>query len=157
MIRKARASDLAGIQACVEASYGHYIDELGEKPGPLLDDYRAMLKDHHVWVFEKGERILGLLILIEKETYILLDNVAVHPDIQGQGVGKQLMRLAELESEKLGYDEIQLYTHEKMLGNQARYKKLGYVEFDRRVERNLNRVYLKKDLQSKSTSFSVNK
>lgn len=146
MIRRARASDLAGIQACIEAAYGHYVEVIGEKPGPLLDDYKAMLETHHVWVYEKDEHILGLLILIEKETHILLDNAAVHPDVQGRGVGKKLVQLAELESKKLGYDEIQLYTHEKMLGNQAMYKKLGYEEFDRRVERKLNRVYLKKRL-----------
>lgn len=104
----------------------------------------AMLGAHHVWVYENNKKIVGLLILIEKETHILLDNVAVHPSFQGQGLGKKLMNLAETESKKLGFNEIQLYTHENMFANQTIYKKLGYEEFDRRSERGLNRVYMKK-------------
>ena len=77
---------------------------------------------------------------------MLLDNVAVHPDRQGQGLGRQLMAFAENEAAKQEYSSLELYTHESMTENIGRYESLGYVETDRRTESGYRRVYMRKDL-----------
>lgn len=151
MLRRASQADVEAVTACVTAAYEPYVERIGQVPGPLLDDYAVLLKNHRAWVLEEAGAVLGLVILMEKESHALLDNVAVHPDAQGRGLGKRLINLAEQQAWALGYSEIQLYTHEKMLENRALYKKLGYEVFDHRLERGLRRVYMKKYLSPENT------
>jgi hypothetical protein len=44
----------------------------------MLDDYTKLIKDHKVLVAELSE-IIGVLVLIQIVTGILLYNVVVHP------------------------------------------------------------------------------
>ena len=90
--------------------------------------------------------MIGVLVLIYNEEMMLLDNVAVHPDRRGQGLGRQLMEFAENEAAKQGYSSLELYTHESMAENIGLYESLGYVETDRRTESGYRRVYMRKDL-----------
>ena len=53
---------------------------------------------------------------------------------------------AAAEAKRAGYDSIYLYTHETMVENLAGYAKIGYVQYDRRVEAGLARVYMRKKL-----------
>ena len=142
------AEDVAQIANCVEAAYQHYIERMGKPPGPMLDDYVAVVQDHHVFVAQsiQNNDIVGLLVLIEKEDDLLLDNIAVHPNFQGMKLGKLLMQKAEQEAVNLGYDSIILYTHELMSENQAIYRKIGYVETHRVHEKGFDRVYMRKEL-----------
>jgi ribosomal protein S18 acetylase RimI-like enzyme len=54
--------------------------------------------------------------------------------------------MAESEARSAGFDSIYLYTHEKMTENQALYAKIGYVEYARRLDGGLPRVYMRKRL-----------
>ena len=49
-IKKAVREDVPFIENCVEAAYQHYIERMGKRPGPMLDDYAAVVRDHHVFV-----------------------------------------------------------------------------------------------------------
>ena len=146
-IEPATLADVPQIESLVEVAYQHYIERIGKKPGPMLDDYAEHVRKSRTFVARSqcGE-ITGLLVLIEFDGYVLLDNVAVDPSAQGQGIGKHLMSHAEQVARELGFSEIQLYTHEKMVENQAIYKKFGYEEFERRTEKGFTRVYMKKIL-----------
>jgi ribosomal protein S18 acetylase RimI-like enzyme len=62
------------------------------------------------------------------------------------GLGKALLQLAETEARRAGFDSLRLYTHEQMTENLSLYSRIGYVEYDRRQQRGLSRVYLRKDL-----------
>ena len=145
-ILPATSNDAPAVSNCVKAAYQHYIERMGQQPGPMLDDYAEIVATHSVWVCKNEEQLIGLLVLIEKPDALLLDNVAVHPDFQGHGIGRKLVALAEAEAKKRGYAAIQLYTHEKMTENIAIYEKRGYVEFDRRHELGFDRIYMKKVL-----------
>jgi ribosomal protein S18 acetylase RimI-like enzyme len=63
-------------------------------------------------------------------------------------VGRLLLEFSESEARRQGYPEIYLYTHEKMTENQALYSKIGYVEYDRRNEEGLRRVFMRKKLRA---------
>ena len=145
-IRRAGAADAAGIAACVRAAYSPYIERIGQAPGPMLDDYDQVVRDHRVYVIEGDGEILGALVLIEKEEGLLFDNIAVQPARQGEGIGRRLMEHAESEARRLGYGHLDLYTHERMTENIAMYERIGYVEVDRRTERGFARVYMRKRL-----------
>ena len=145
-LRPARASDAPAIARCVEAAYSPYIERIGEPPGPMLDDYRQVVRDHRVFVVEGGGEIAGAIVLIEKRETILLDNVAVLPSRHGEGIGRRLMLHAEAEARRLGYESIDLYTHQLMTENFALYARNGYEEIERRTERGFPRIYMRKRL-----------
>ena len=145
-LRSALENDVPGIIECVENAYHHYIDRIGKKPGPMLDDYAEAISIHEVYVAEEADRIAGILVLIKQDNTLLLDNVAVHNDFQRRGIGRKLMSLAEQRARQLGYSNIELYTHELMTENYQAYLKLGYMEVDRRTVKGYDRIYMLKNL-----------
>ena len=144
--RPATAADAAGISECVRAAYTHYIERIGTPPGPMLDDYAQVVRDHRAYVIGDGGEVVGVLVLVDKESGILLDNVAVLPQRQGEGIGRRLIEHAESEARRLGHRHLDLYTHQKMTENVAMYGRIGYVEVERRAERGFPRVYMRKRL-----------
>ena len=94
MIRLGRPEDLPAIRALVQRAYEHYIARIGRKPGPLLDDYAALVSKKRVHVLS-DDGIKGILVLIPEDRAMLLDNIAVDPDAQGRGYGRSLLEFAE--------------------------------------------------------------
>jgi ribosomal protein S18 acetylase RimI-like enzyme len=111
----------------------------------MLDDYVKVIKHLKAFIAET-EYIVGVLVPIQNSTGMLLDNVAVHPDQQGKGLGKRLINLAESETRASGYMKLDLYTHECMGENIELYKSPGYMETERKEELGCNRVYMPKYL-----------
>jgi len=144
-IRTARADDLPAIAAIVDGAYRPYVARIGREPGPMLDDYAALVSAGRVHVLDQGG-VRGFLVLLQEEDTMLLDNVAVHPDRQGCGHGGLLMRFAEDMARAAGCVAIKLYTHEMMVENIARYRRLGFVETHRAEEKGLRRVFMRKPL-----------
>jgi N-acetylglutamate synthase-like GNAT family acetyltransferase len=149
-IRSASADDPPKIAACVDAAYQHYIARIGTKPGPMRTNYAESIRHDQVHVAEQDGRLVGALVLAVTEEGFLLEMIAVHPSAQGSGVGRLLLEFSEAEARRQGYAEIYLYTHEKMTENQALYSKIGYAEYDRRMEQGLARVYMRKKLQAET-------
>jgi GNAT superfamily N-acetyltransferase len=112
-------------------------------------DYAYEIREHQVWVVEQNGQVIGALVMCIKEEGFLLDVIAVEPFHQGTGVGRLMLEFAEAEAQRQGFDSIYLYTHEKMTENQALYKIIGYIEYDRRFEAGLARVYMRKQLKQK--------
>jgi ribosomal protein S18 acetylase RimI-like enzyme len=112
----------------------------------MLENYSQVITERQVLVAERDRAILGVLVLMITGEGFLLDNVAVDPLYQGAGVGRTLLELAEAEARRQGYEAIHLYTHAQMTENQALYARIGYKEYDRRVEKGFARVYMRKDL-----------
>lgn len=73
-------------------------------------------------------------------------NLMLFNDLSTIDLGRRLIALAESETKRLRYDEIQLYTNLKMVENTALYSSLGYVEIGRRSEQSFQRVYMSKRL-----------
>lgn len=145
-IRIATEADAAAVAACVHAAYRHYIERIGRPPGPMLDDYAQVIRERQVHLAEARGELAGILVLQVAEDGFLLENIAVAPAHKGTGVGRVLLELAEAEARRQGFASIYLYTHEKMTENQALYAKIGYLEYDRRFEQGLARVYMRKAL-----------
>ena len=142
-LRRAVAADLPDIEAIVRAAYAPWIDIIGAKPGPMLDDYASLIAKEQVTVLH-ATRIEAVLVLIPLDDALLLDNVAVAPDAQGKGHSRRLMNWAESQAIDFGYDLIRLYTHEKMQSNRDYYWRLGYRPYRKVVEQGLPRVYMEK-------------
>lgn len=145
-IRLAVPSDRHAVEGIVRDAYDHYRASLGTVAGPLLDNYGVLIADHRVHVLERYERILGILVLIPQDDAMLLDNVAISPTAQGEGLGRRLLEFAERFAISSGYAKIRLYTQEAMTANVALYHRIGYRETHKVEEMGLRRVYMVKDL-----------
>jgi ribosomal protein S18 acetylase RimI-like enzyme len=147
VIRHAQPEDRASVEAIVRDAYSIYIPRIGKPPGPMLDDYEKLIADGAVNVLMEGEGgIAAIIVLLAKADHLLLDNIAVSPNHQGQGLGRQLIGFAEAEARRLGFDELRLYTHERMTENIALYRRLGFVETGRGHEAGYDRVFMTKPL-----------
>lgn len=147
MIRRARPDDRFAIEAIVEAAYHVYVERIGQPPGPMLDDYAARIAEGAVSVLEAvGGAIVAIIVLIAKPDHLLLDNIAVRPDRQGQGLGRRLIAFAEAEARRLGFPELRLYTHQKMTENIALYARLGFVETGRGHQDGYARIFMRKSV-----------
>lgn len=127
-------------------AYTPYIPRIGRPPGPMLDDYAALIADGRVHVIDRGGTVQAILVLVPQDGAMLLDNVAVAPEAQGAGLGRILLQFAERSAVSAGYRRIKLYTNEAMTENIALYGRLGYAETHRAEERGLRRVYMAKTL-----------
>lgn len=145
-IRPATPADTAVVTAIVDAAYRDYIPRIGKRPGPMLDDYAKRIAHGQVWVLADADGIGGILVLEETSERILLDNIAVSPDRQGKGLGRGLLRFAEIEAARRGWRDICLYTNALMTENIALYRRIGYVEAARVTEKGFDRVYMVKHL-----------
>ncbi|MCB1396061.1 MAG: GNAT family N-acetyltransferase [Rhodobacteraceae bacterium] len=110
------------------------------------EDYAALIAEGRVQVVERGAGVVALLVLIPEADAMLLENVAVAPVARGEGLGQALLALADAQARAARYRVIRLYTHEKMVRNQAIYARWGYVETRRGVEHGLARVFMEKVL-----------
>jgi len=147
--RPARAEDAAAVSACVDSAYRHYIPRIGMLPGPMTEDYETVIRDFRVTVVEGAGGIVAVLVLVVADEGFMLENIAVLPSHQGSGLGRHLLEMAEAEARLAGFDSVYLYTHERMTENREMYGRIGYVEYARRVEMGLRRVYMRKRLQQR--------
>lgn len=146
-IRKAHPSDAPDILACVCEAYAHYVDRMGKEPAPMLEEYTEVIARAQVYVAVDEEKaVAGVLVLERTEDGLCLDNIAVRLSFHGKGVGRELLKLAEAEALRQGYDSLYLYTNELMHENQALYTRCGYTEYGRRVIDGYARIFYRKYL-----------
>ncbi len=145
-LRAAGPDDLADVRRIVRDAYTPFIARLGKPPGPMLDDYAALVARDAVTLAERDGIAAGVLVLLDQPDHLLLDNVAVGPAHQGQGVGRALLAHAEDEARRRGFREIRLYTNVLMTENVATYLRAGYVETGRGEQGGYARAFFSKRL-----------
>jgi ribosomal protein S18 acetylase RimI-like enzyme len=154
VIRLATAADRDTIETIVREAYSIYIERIGKPPGPMLDDYAALIKAAAVSVLaDLDGGPAAIIVLLPKPDHLLLDNIAVRRSRQGQGFGRRLIAFAEAEARRHGVDEIRLYTHATMTENIALYTRLGFVETGRGHDAGYDRVFMTKRLAKPSHNF----
>jgi GNAT superfamily N-acetyltransferase len=145
-MRPAGPADLEAVRRIVREGYTPYIGRIGRPPGPMLDDYAALIAEGAVTVAEVEDAPVGILVLLDRPYHLLLDNVVVDPAWRGRGVGRALLDLAESEARRRGHAEVRLYTHVLMTENIALYGRAGYVETGRGEQNGYDRVFFAKAL-----------
>lgn len=126
-LRRAEVDDATALAGCIEAAYSAYSSRIPDLPA-VTEGIADDIANHRVWVAERGRKIVGGIILIPKDDYLLLANVAVHPASSGLGLGRALMERAEAECLELGKSELRLSTHVRMPENVRLYAHLGWEE-----------------------------
>ena len=145
-IRIAVEGDVAAVRACVRAAYEIYLDRMAQEPAPMTADYEALVADGVVHVLDAETGIVGVLLSFAREGDYFVENVAVLPQLHGQGLGRRLMAFAEDLAREADRDAIELYTNAVMTENRAFYPRLGYALLGEREEDGFARVYFRKSL-----------
>jgi ribosomal protein S18 acetylase RimI-like enzyme len=143
-LRRATAADLPAIKAIIDAAYARYLTRMDKRPAPMFRDYGPSVEDGTTWV--AGSPVTAVLTLYPREDHLLVENIAIHPDAQGRGLGRALMGFAEQEAARRGFTRMALVTHEAMTESRAIYGRLGYTEVDRRADDGYRRIYMEKPL-----------
>jgi GNAT superfamily N-acetyltransferase len=145
-MRRAKIGDAPDLSSVAHEAYEPYVDRIGRPPAPMIADYEALIREAEVWVVEDSTGVVGLLVLIARVGYLLLDNVAVRARMQGKGVGSRLLAHAEARAAAIGVDEVRLYTNVAMTENVGYYARRGYVETGRGQQDGFERVFFAKEI-----------
>lgn len=146
-VRLADATDALAVTDLVQQAYRHYTARIGRQPAPMNADYGCAIADEMVWVVDIDDQVGGIIVLHDASDHLLIDNVAVHPALQGRGIGLLLLDFAERHARARGLSQVRLYTNEQMTENLAYYPRRGYTEVDRRTEAGFSRVFFTKTLR----------
>jgi GNAT superfamily N-acetyltransferase len=141
-VRPARPEEAEAVGALVEAAFSRHIAAVGQRPAPMDDDHAARIARGQQYVADGDEpgTLAASIVLVEEEGYLVVNNVAVAPDLQRQGHGRALLAFAEDEARRRGLPEIRLHTHARMADNLIMYPRLGYVEAGRENQGGFDRV-----------------
>lgn len=150
VLRTATAADNEAVRRCVIAAYSPYVELMDQTPAPMLDDYEMLIGDGVVRVAVVDGQLSGAIVLWPRDGHLYIDNIAVHPEAQGNGVGGALLDLADNECEHAGMTELRLYTNEVMGQNVTYYLRRGYVETHRAIENGYRRIYFTRKLNPDS-------
>jgi len=142
-LRKASPNDAARIGAIARAAYAKYVSRIGREPAPMLADFAAAIAADRVVVIDTGGVVDGYMIAWPEVDAYFIDNIAVDPAREGEGLGRRLIDHASDEARRLRLPAIRLYTNAAMTENLSMYARLGFVETHRAVEHGFDRVYLR--------------
>jgi len=142
-IRKATAEDTARIGAIARAAYGKYVPRIGREPAPMVADFAAEVAAGRVVVIGTAGAVDGYMIAWPETDAYFIDNIAIDPARQGEGLGRQLMDHAVGEARRRRLSAVRLYTNAAMTENLSMYAHMGFVETHRAVEKGFDRVYLR--------------
>ena len=129
-VHRAKAQDADPLSDCIDAAYSVYGSRIADLPS-VSDGISQTIESSRVWIAETEIGIVGGIILIPHEEFMMLENVAVHPDSSGMGIGAALIRQAEVDCLEFGFQELRLSTHKDMPENVRLYEHLGWHETGR--------------------------
>jgi ribosomal protein S18 acetylase RimI-like enzyme len=108
----------------------------------MVADFPAEIAADHVVVIENADGVQGYMIAWPQTDAYFIDNIAVDPAQQGEGLGRRLIDHALTEARRLLLPAIRLYTNVAMTENLSLYAHLGFVKTHRAMEHGFHRVYL---------------
>lgn len=155
-ITLAHSSDLPTVRACAEAAYEIYVERIGQKPMPMIQEFAEPISQEQLWLAKTGpleaphtgeqQFMRGFALFYPRADHIHLENVAVFPSAQGLKIGSSLIAFVERQARNQGLKAIELYTNIHMTENHTYYPHLGYEEIGRGSENGFERIYYRKEL-----------
>lgn len=124
--RSAAPCDAAAIRALVRAAYAKWVPVLGREPRPMQADYEAAVREHDFDIAERDGAMIALIETMLRDDHLWIENIAVAPVAQGQGLGTLLLERSEARARAAGRQELRLLTNGRMAANIALYRRVGF-------------------------------
>jgi ribosomal protein S18 acetylase RimI-like enzyme len=138
MITKATLENISQLNTLINSAYRGESSKKGwTTEANILEGLRTteqelteVLQDpkNTILKFTDNNRIIGCVLLVEKEQQLYLGMLTVSPELQNSGVGKQLLQQAELHAQALRLPKIVMTVisvREELI---AWYKRNGYID-----------------------------
>lgn len=138
MITKANPEDISSLNKLINSAYRGESSKKGwTTEANLLEGSRTTEAElveiiantnNTLLKFTENNKILGCVLLIEKEHQLYLGMLTVLPQIQNSGIGKKLLNQAEIHAKALGLPKIVMTVislREELI---AWYKRHGYID-----------------------------
>lgn len=130
MLRSLNQADVSRLREINSLSLGYHVSE--ELVSQQLT--RLTTDNHHFFIGfadEARDELLGYVHAqvyesLYSETGLNVLGLAVHPDAQGKGIGRQLMTALEKQAKERGYSFIRLNSGSQRIAAHAFYKASGY-------------------------------
>ncbi|GGJ08892.1 GNAT family N-acetyltransferase [Neoroseomonas lacus] len=145
-LHRAMAEDAATIRDVTRAAYARWVPVIGREPLPMAVDYDQALREHRFDLLRRGGETLALIETMLREDHLWIENIAVRPDAQGQGLGRMLLDHAEAMADESRRAELRLLTNAAFGSNVALYQRHGYIVTAREAFRGGVTVHMRKRL-----------
>lgn len=121
-IRRMREADLAAVRAIEAMSFSNPWSE---------DTFRGEIQNTPVSsplvvVRRPGDEVVGYIIYWQIRDDVQVNNIAVHPECRGRGLGEAMMRFAIAKVRASGAEFMTLEVRQSNTSAVALYKKLGF-------------------------------
>lgn len=109
----------------------------------MAADYDADIAAGRAVVIEAERKLCGYMVSWPDGDAYFIENIAIEPRYQGNGLGRRLIDHAVAQAKCAGLTALSLYTNEAMTENLAMYAHVGFVETHRVSEHGFRRVYMR--------------
>ncbi|TRW18462.1 GNAT family N-acetyltransferase [Glacieibacterium frigidum] len=132
MIRRATAADAALLPAIEQAAGASFaavpgLEWIADDRVLDAEEHAAAIAAGTAWVADDGG-LVGFLTATVASDALHIDEIAVLPDRQGAGIGRQLIATAVEEARARGLSAVTLTTFRDVAWNAPFYARLGFVE-----------------------------
>lgn len=119
-----------------------YVEPYDEK---VLSDPQKYVLDPGGFIFfaKLNTEIVGVVSLINQNTFFELSKMAVSPKYQGLKIGQKLMDHCIEFARKQEWKSITLYSHRSLVPAISLYKKIGFMEVELEKESHYERSDIK--------------
>ena len=125
-IKPAKSEHMEIVRHLVRAAYAKWVPVIGREPLPMKADYARAIRDHDIDLVYADGTLVALIEIIMASDHVFIENVAVSPEHQGQGLGRQLLAHAEEKACQAGLSEIRLLTNAIFEANVRLYQSVGF-------------------------------
>ena len=126
ILRPATRDDVAAIRALTRAAYAKWVPIIGREPMPMMADYAQAVRTHRFDLLEREGALVALIETILHPDHLWVENLAVSPAHQRQGLGRWMLNHAEDAARSLGHSAIKLVTNQAFTTNVAFYQRAGF-------------------------------
>jgi N-acetylglutamate synthase-like GNAT family acetyltransferase len=125
-IRRAESQDAEAVRRLVREAYAQWIPVIGREPMPMKADYERAVRDREFDLLYADGDLVALIEVIANADHLFIENIAVVPHRQGQGLGRHLLSYAEEKARKANLRELRLLTNQAFATNIRLYESVGF-------------------------------
>ena len=126
-LRPGLPQDAGPIRDFVRATYAKWVPLMGREPLPMTADYDLALQKHRFLMAMQGDTLAALIETAREADHLWVENIAVRSDLQGRGLGRRLLGMAEDQARAAGLPQVRLLTNAALVSNVQFYQRYGFA------------------------------